>query len=301
MDEPRLRREIPPPIFERLQRELLNPTFLSEPDFAAPPNTAAIGSRSSSSSSCYGSRNGRNSAGAISRRLGATGPASSNGLVTSTGLGSTSSTASGAGVGSGYDGDVPVSGGGEGLPRRRGEDGGAGNRWMGAGGESWRWKGDAGGRRERGGDGCVADDGIGFTGGLSSGSVSSPPKSHRSPPHSSPRFRNRAEADEVRFISGTLGSESVGQKKHGSDRHTTIHACASHRTTGYSATARERMAETHENGNRTTPTARKNRDLQPDRDRRLPVRPRRGKAFPASAASAATRKGGRARGSVVEK
>ncbi|CAM9722892.1 unnamed protein product [Hapterophycus canaliculatus] len=188
--EPRLRREIPPPIFERLQRELLSPSLLS--DYTAPPGTATIGSRSSSSSSSYyGSRNGRNAVagtGVINRRLGSTGPASANGLASTPGLDNASSNASGGG-GSGGDKAVSVSGGGGGSQARGTNGAGGQNRWTGAGGDSWRWMGDAKGRRARGGDDGMNDDGIGLIEEVGSRSASSPPYSHRSPPPSLTRSR----------------------------------------------------------------------------------------------------------------
>eukprot|EP00752_Nemacystus_decipiens_P014589 g12992.t1 len=183
VDEARLQREIPPPILERLQRELLNSSLPTGPGFTA-PNV----STPSSSCSSYGSRRRRSSGGAINRRLGATGPAfSSNGLVSSPG-GSNSSAASGRS---------------RGLRRRRPGEAGGGSGGSGGGADTWAmtggdyWRGVGGGndpecdcRVSSGGRGDGYDDG-GASGELGPGLLSSPP--HRAPP---PMTRSRRWADE---------------------------------------------------------------------------------------------------------
>lgn len=200
MDEARLRREIPPPILERLQRELLNSSLPSGPGFTAPNSDAAsatpYSAGSSFSSSSYLSRSGRNDVGArISRRLGATGPVpSSSGPGVSSPASSFSPTAGRRG-GSGGVGD-----GNRDLRRRRTEGAGSGGggggggrgeeRWIAAApGESWRREQEGLARGELGDsdddDGCGSD----FAGGLGIGSLSSPPR--RASP-SVPRSRNWA-------------------------------------------------------------------------------------------------------------
>ncbi|CAM9098373.1 unnamed protein product [Ectocarpus sp. 4 AP-2014] len=197
VDEARLRREIPPPILERLQRELLKSSLPSGPGFIAPNSDAASATPysvgSSFSSSSYPSRSGRNDVGArISRRLGATGPVpSSSGPGVSSPASSFSPTAGRRG-GSGGVGD-----GNRDHRKRRTEGAGSGGvgggrgeeRWIAAApGESWRRE-QEGARGELGDsdddDGC----GSGFAGGLGIGSLSSPP--HRASP-SVPRSRNWA-------------------------------------------------------------------------------------------------------------
>ncbi|CAM9143750.1 unnamed protein product [Ectocarpus fasciculatus] len=200
VDEARLRREIPPPILERLQREMLNSSLPSGPGFTAPnadaaSSTTPYSAGSSFSSSSYLSRSGRNDVGArISRRLGATGPApSSSGPGVSSPASSFSPTAGRRG-GSGGIGD-----GSRDLRRRRTEGAGGGGGGGGGGRGEERWIAAANGecwRREqegaRGGLGDSDDDdgrGSEFAGGLGTGSLSSPP--HRAS-RSQPRSRNWA-------------------------------------------------------------------------------------------------------------
>ncbi|CAB1120148.1 unnamed protein product [Ectocarpus sp. CCAP 1310/34] len=197
VDEARLRREIPPPILERLQRELLNFSLPSGPGFTAPNSDAAsatpYSAGSSFSSSSYLSRSGRNDVGArISRRLGATGPVPSSSGPGVSSPGSSFSPTAGHRGGSGGVGD-----GNRDIRRRRTEGAGIGGggggrgeeRWIAAApGESWRRE-QEGARGELGDsdddDGCGSD----FAGGLGMGSLSTPP--HRASP-SVPRSRNWA-------------------------------------------------------------------------------------------------------------
>lgn len=202
VDEARLRREIPPPILERLQRELFNSSLPSGPGLTIPNASTPI---SSSSSYCGSSRKGHAFAtnSVVSRRLGATGSEfSSNGLVSSPG-GSHSSTTSGGDGG----GDSGFAHDGRGSRRRRrrgiggggsGGGGSGGEKWTAAGGGFWRaGEREASGReRGRNVDGEEDDDhgyDDGFADELGSG-LSSPPQ-HRTPP---PLPRSRRWAEEVR-------------------------------------------------------------------------------------------------------
>lgn len=221
VDEARLRREIPPPILERLQRELLNSSLPSGPGFTAPNADAASATSystgSSFSSSSYLSRSGRNDVGArISRRLGATGPVpSSSGPRVSSPASSFSPTAGRRGGGGG------VGDGNRDLRRRRTEGAGSGGGVGGRGEEKWVaaahgecWRREQGGARGDLGDSDDDDEcGSEFAGGLGTGSLSSPP--HRASP-SLPRSRNWA--GEVRTVQmrilGLLLRPSFGPGDH---------------------------------------------------------------------------------------
>lgn len=196
VDEARLRREIPPPILERLQRELLNSSLPSGPGFTAPNADTC-----SSSSSSYGSRRRHGTAtgigGTVARRLGATGPAlSSNGhQKMASSPGSYSSSAASGDVGSGGGGGGPArTENGRGMRRGRpgggGGGGAGGERCTVAGGECWR-DGDTGSGERGRGRGC-GDNVLGGSDddGLGPGLLSSPPKRTARP---IPRSRRWAE------------------------------------------------------------------------------------------------------------